>query len=77
MDDVEEKVKEIISEQLGTPVSDISSDSSFADLGADDNDMLEMMIAFEQEFGIDIPHEQKQKIVTVGDAISFLELNSM
>lgn len=69
----EEKVKEIISKQLGVSVSEITPDTSFVeDLGADSLDTVELVMAFEEAFGIDIPDEDAEKIVKVKDAIEYI-----
>ncbi len=69
----EEKVKEIISKQLGVSVSEILPETSFVeDLGADSLDTVELVMAFEEAFGIDIPDEDAEKIVKVKDAIEYI-----
>jgi len=71
---LEEKVKEIVVEKLGVDSEQVSSDASFVDdLGADSLDTVELVMAFEDEFDIEIPDEDAEKIITVGDAISYLE----
>jgi acyl carrier protein len=73
---VEEKVKAIIKEQLGIGDSEIKPEASFVDdLGADSLDLVELVMAMEEEFGIEIPDEDAEKIRTVGDAISYVEKN--
>jgi acyl carrier protein len=70
---VEEKVKEIISKQLGVSPSDIIPETSFVeDLGADSLDTVELVMAFEEAFGIEIPDEDAEKIVKVKDAIEYI-----
>ena len=70
---LEERVKKIIVEQLGVDKKEISLDASFIeDLGADSLDTVELVMAFEEEFGIEIPDEDAEKIVTVKDAIDYL-----
>lgn len=70
----EEKVKSIIVEQLGVKNDDITPESSFInDLGADSLDTVELVMALEEEFGIEIPDEDAEKIGTVGDAIKYIE----
>lgn len=70
---VEEKVKEIISKQLGVNTSEIVSGASFAeDLGADSLDTVELVMAFEEAFKIEIPDEDAEKITKVGDAIKYI-----
>lgn len=71
---VDEKVKEIISEQLGVKKEEIKPESSFIDdLGADSLDTVEVVMALEEEFGIEIPDEDAEKITTVGDATKYIE----
>ncbi len=73
-DNVESKVYAIIEEKLGVDQSEISREASFTDdLGADSLDTVELIMEFEKEFDITIPDEQAEQIVTVGDAIDFLE----
>lgn len=68
-----EKVCEIISEQLGVESGDITMDSGFIDkLGADSLDIVELIMAFEEEFGCEIPDDEAEKIVTVGDAVNYI-----
>ena len=77
MSDVAEKVKKIIAEHLGIDNMDkITEDAKFIDdLGADSLDTVELVMAFEEAFDIEIPDEKAEKILTVGDAISHLESN--
>ena len=71
---VAEKVKDIIVEQLGVDEEEVTSDASFVDdLGADSLDTVELVMAFEEEFGLEIPDEDAEKILTVGDAVEFLK----
>ena len=71
---VEEKVKELIVQQLGVSESEVVPEAKFIDdLGADSLDLVERVMALEDEYGIDIPDEDVEKIVTVGDAIKYLE----
>ena len=71
---VDEKVKDIISEQLGVKKEEIKPESSFIDdLGADSLDTVEVVMALEEEFGIEIPDEDAEKITTVGEAIKYIE----
>ena len=73
MSDVEEKVKDIIVEELGVEREKLTSDASFMeDLGADSLDTVELVMAFEKEFDIAIPDEEAEKLRTVGDAMSYL-----
>ena len=69
-----EKVKEIVAEQLGVEVSEVTTEASFVDdLGADSLDTVELVMALEEEFGIEIPDEDAEKISTVQDAITYIE----
>ena len=71
---IEEKIKEIIVEQLGAKSSDVSADASFVDdLGADSLDTVELVMKFEEDFDIEIPDEDAEKIQTVQDAISYIQ----
>lgn len=71
---IDEKVKEIISEQLGVKKEEIKEESSFIDdLGADSLDTVEVVMALEEEFGIEIPDEDAEKITKVGEAIKYIE----
>ncbi|PYM38900.1 MAG: acyl carrier protein [Candidatus Rokuibacteriota bacterium] len=73
---VEERVKEIICEQLGVEEDDIDPGKKFIeDLGADSLDTVELVMAFEEEFDLEIPDEDAEKIVTVGDAIQYIKDN--
>ena len=73
MSTVAEKVKSIIVEQLGVEADEVSADASFTDdLGADSLDIVELVMAFEEEFGIEIPDEDAEKLQTVGDAINYI-----
>jgi acyl carrier protein len=71
---VEQKVKEIIVEQLGVDEAQVDQSASFVDdLGADSLDIVELVMAFEEAFGIDIPDEDAEKITTVKQAIDYIE----
>lgn len=73
MTSVETRVFKIVSEQLGTEESKVTVGSSFVDdLGADSLDTVELVMAFEEEFGIEIPDEDSQHIKTVGDAVEYI-----
>jgi len=70
---VEEKVKEIIAKQLGVNASDVVPEASFVeDLGADSLDTVELVMAFEESFGIEIPDEDAEKIAKVKDAVEYI-----
>jgi acyl carrier protein len=70
---VEEKVKEIISTQLGVNASEVTPEASFVeDLGADSLDTVELVMAFEESFNIEIPDEDAEKITKVKDAIAYI-----
>ncbi|HOO11740.1 MAG TPA: acyl carrier protein [Bacillota bacterium] len=72
-----EKVKEIIADQLGVDEEEISSDARFIeDLGADSLDLVELIMALEEEFDLEIPDEDAEKISTVGDAVEYIKNNS-
>jgi len=72
--DVVAKVKEIIVQQLGVDAEKVTPEASFVDdLGADSLDVVELVMAFEEEFGVEIPDESAEKIATVKDAIEFLK----
>jgi acyl carrier protein len=74
---VEEKVKSIIAEQLGVKQEEIKPESSFIDdLGADSLDTVELVMALEEEFGIEIPDEDAEKMTSVGEAIKYIESKS-
>lgn len=72
--DIAEKVKEIISQQLDVDVAEVKEAASFIDdLGADSLAIVELVLAFEEQFEIDIPDEDTEKIRTVGDAVSYIQ----
>jgi acyl carrier protein len=76
-EEVLEKVKEIIVEQLGADEGDITLEASFRDdLEADSLDLVELIMAFEEEFGGEISDEEAQKITTVGEAVEYLSASS-
>ena len=71
---LEEKVREIIVEQLGVNAEQVTSEASFIeDLGADSLDTVELVMAFEEEFGAEIPDEDAEKLQTVGAVINYLK----
>lgn len=77
MADLDLKVKKIISEQLGVPEGDVKLESSFVnDLGADSLDTVELVMALEEEFGVEIPDEDAEKIATVQNAIDYIKAKS-
>ncbi len=77
MPTIEERVRDLIVEQLGVNAEQVTREASFIDdLGADSLDTVELVMAFEEEFGLDIPDEDAEKIVSVTDAIKFLEENA-
>jgi len=70
---IEERVKEIIVEQLGVETSQVTNQAKFVeDLGADSLDTVELVMALEEEFSIEIPDEEAEKIVAVADAINYI-----
>jgi acyl carrier protein len=74
---VDEKVKEIIVEQLGVDPAQVTPEASFVnDLGADSLDTVELVMALEEEFNLEIPDEEAEKITTVGQAIEYIKQNS-
>ena len=74
MADIEAKVKDIIINELGVEAEKVTNEASFVDdLGADSLDTVELVMAFEEEFGIEIPDEDAEKLQTVGDAISYIQ----
>tara|TARA_B100000029_G_scaffold463287_1_gene496448 strand:+ start:347 stop:583 length:237 start_codon:yes stop_codon:yes gene_type:complete len=76
MENLENKIKEIIVDKLGIEESEITDTASFTnDLGADSLDTVELIMEFEKEFNVSIPDEEAEKIQTVGDAIAYLKNN--
>ena len=74
---IEEKVKDIIVEQLGVNPEQVTPQASFIeDLGADSLDIVELVMAFEEEFGVEVPDEDAEKLQTVGDVIKYIEEKS-
>ena len=77
MSTVEQQVKAIVAEQLGVKQEQVTNDASFVDdLGADSLDTVELVMAFEEEFGIEIPDEDAEKITRVKEAIDYIEKNA-
>jgi acyl carrier protein len=77
MSDIAERVKKIVVEHLGVEPEKVSENASFIDdLGADSLDTVELVMAFEEEFGCEIPDDAAETILTVGDAVKFLEKNA-
>ena len=71
---LEDKVKDIIVEQLGVSADQVKSEASFIeDLGADSLDTVELVMAFEEEFGAEIPDEDAEKLTTVGNVVEYLK----
>jgi acyl carrier protein len=74
MADIESRVRDIIVNELGVEPAKVTAEASFVeDLGADSLDTVELVMAFEEEFGIEIPDEDAEKMETVGDAVKYLE----
>jgi acyl carrier protein len=74
MSDVAERVKKIVVEHLGVEADKVTDNANFIDdLGADSLDTVELVMAFEEEFGVEIPDDSAETIITVGDAVKFLE----
>ena len=74
MSETFERVKKVIIEQLSVEESEVTSEASFtADLGADSLDTVELVMAFEEEFGVEIPDEEAEKILKIKDAVEFIE----
>ena len=77
MSDIGERVKKIVVEHLGVEPDKVNDQASFIDdLGADSLDTVELVMAFEEEFGCEIPDDAAETILTVGDAVKFLEKNA-
>jgi acyl carrier protein len=77
MSDIGERVKKIVVEHLGVEADKVTEGASFIDdLGADSLDTVELVMAFEEEFGCEIPDDAAETILTVGDAVKFLEKNA-
>ena len=77
MSNIAERVKKIIIDKLGVDEAEVTPEASFTnDLGADSLDTVELVMAFEEEFGCEIPDEEAEKIQTVQDAVSYIEAHS-
>ena len=77
MENIEQRVKKIVAEQLGVNEADIKNESAFVeDLGADSLDTVELVMAFEEEFGIEIPDEDAEKITRVKEAVDYIEAHA-
>jgi acyl carrier protein len=77
MASINDRVRDLVVEQLGVSQEQVTEAASFVDdLGADSLDTVELVMAFEEEFGIDIPDEDAEKMMTVKDSINYLEENS-
>ncbi len=73
MSDIAERVKKIVVEHLGVDAAKVTDNASFIDdLGADSLDTVELVMAFEEEFGVEIPDDAAEKIVTVKDAVDYI-----
>ena len=71
---IEQKVRDIIVEQLGVNADQVTTDAKFIeDLGADSLDTVELVMAFEEEFGIEVPDEEAEKLMTVGNVVQYIE----
>lgn len=76
-EEIIEKVKDVIVDQLTVEEDDVNEDASFVDdLGADSLDIVELVMALEEQFGVSIPDEQAENIKTVGDAVAYIEANA-
>jgi len=77
MSDIADRVKKIVIDHLGVDAEKVTDNASFIDdLGADSLDTVELVMAFEEEFGVEIPDDAAETILTVGDAVKFLEKNA-
>ncbi|MBN9542386.1 MAG: acyl carrier protein [Alphaproteobacteria bacterium] len=77
MSDIKERVRKIVAEHLGVEESKVTENASFTDdLGADSLDLVELVMAFEDEFKVEIPDEVSEKIVRFSDAVKFIEENA-
>ena len=70
----QDKIRQIIAEQLGVKKEEVTDNAKFVDdLGADSLDTVELVMALEEEFGVEIPDEEAEKLITVGDALRYIE----
>ena len=77
MENLEQRVKKIVAEQLGRNIDEVKNESSFVDdLGADSLDTVELVMALEEEFGVEIPDDEAEKITTVQLALDYVQANS-
>ena len=75
--ETEQRVKKIVVDHLGVEESEVKLEASFIDdLGADSLDIVELVMAFEEEFGVEIPDDAAEKITTVGDAVTYIDEHS-
>lgn len=76
MENIEQRVRKIVAEQLGVSEADVKNESSFVnDLGADSLDTVELVMALEEEFETEIPDEEAEKITTVQQAVNYIQAN--
>lgn len=69
-----DKVKKVVVDQLGVSADEVTKEASFIDdLGADSLDTVELVMALEEEFGVEIPDEDAEKIITIGDAVNYIQ----
>jgi len=74
---IEDRVKDIIVEQLGVSADQVTTDAKFIeDLGADSLDTVELVMAFEEEFGIEVPDDEAEKLLSVGNVVTYIEANA-
>lgn len=76
-EEILDKVRDVIVDQLNVDAEDVNEEASFVDdLGADSLDIVELVMALEEEFGVSIPDEEAENIKTVGDAVAYIEANA-
>ena len=74
---IEDRVKDIMVEQLGVSADQVTTDAKFIeDLGADSLDTVELVMAFEEEFGIEVPDDEAEKLLSVGNVVTYIEANA-